>query len=52
MGIQPRAGGSCIIASTVPVISAVGHESDLLVSDLVADLRASTPSNAVELCIA
>ena len=37
-----------IIASTVPVISAVGHESDLLVSDLVADLRASTPSNAVE----
>ena len=40
-----------IIASTVPVISAVGHESDLLVSDLVADLRASTPSNAVELCV-
>tara|TARA_B100001564_G_C20654017_1_gene678310 strand:+ start:238 stop:1569 length:1332 start_codon:yes stop_codon:yes gene_type:complete len=37
-----------IIASKVPVISAVGHESDLLVSDLVADLRASTPSNAVE----
>ena len=40
-----------IIASKVPVISAVGHESDLLVSDLVADLRASTPSNAVELCV-
>ena len=40
-----------IIASEVPVISAVGHESDLLVSDLVADLRASTPSNAVELCV-
>ena len=37
-----------IIASAVPVISAVGHESDMLVSDLVADLRASTPSNAIE----
>ena len=40
-----------IIASDVPVVSAVGHESDLLVTDLVADLRASTPSNAIELCI-
>ena len=40
-----------IIASQVPVVSAVGHESDLLVSDLVADLRASTPSNAIERCI-
>ena len=37
-----------IIASPVPVVSAVGHESDVLVSDLVADLRASTPSDAVE----
>lgn len=37
-----------IIASPVPVVSAVGHESDLLVSDLVADVRASTPSNAIE----
>ena len=41
-----------IIAATVPVVSAVGHESDLLVSDLVADVRASTPSNAIERCIA
>ena len=40
-----------IIASKVPVVSAVGHESDLLVADLVADLRASTPSNAIELCV-
>ena len=37
-----------IIASPVPVVSAVGHESDVLVSDLVADLRASTPSDAIE----
>ena len=37
-----------ILASPVPLVSAVGHESDLLVSDLVADLRASTPSDAVE----
>ena len=35
----------------MPVISAVGHESDILVSDLVADVRASTPSHAVECCV-
>ena len=40
-----------IVASKVPVISAVGHESDILVSDLVADLCASTPSNAVGICV-
>lgn len=37
-----------VLASPVPVVSAVGHESDLLVTDLVADVRASTPSNAIE----
>ena len=37
-----------ILASPVPIVSAVGHEQDLLVSDLVADVRASTPSNAIE----
>jgi len=37
-----------IMASPVPTISAVGHEQDHLVSDLVADVRASTPSNAIE----
>ena len=37
-----------IIDSPVPVVSAVGHESDFLVSDMICDLRASTPSNAVE----
>lgn len=40
-----------IIASPVPVVSAVGHESDILVSDLVADVRASTPSHAIELVV-
>ena len=38
-----------IYASDLPVISAVGHEPDVTISDFVADARASTPSNAAEL---
>ncbi len=40
-----------IYASDIPVISAVGHEPDVTISDLVADRRASTPSNAAEIAV-
>lgn len=40
---------NAIVESALPIVSAVGHETDLSIADLAADLRAATPSAAAEL---
>ena len=46
-----EAAALAIGRSKIPVISAVGHEPDVTIADFVADVRASTPSNAAELAV-
>ena len=40
-----------IFSSRIPIISAIGHETDFTISDLVSDFRASTPSEAAEISV-
>lgn len=41
----------CFVHPTIPIVSAIGHESDNCICDLVADVRAKTPTAAIEVCL-
>lgn len=48
-GFNDEALARVIAASTLPVVSAIGHETDFTIADFVSDLRAATPSAAAEI---
>lgn len=47
-GFNDERVARAIVSSEIPIVSAVGHEKDVTIADLVADHRSSTPSNAAE----
>jgi exodeoxyribonuclease VII large subunit len=50
-GFNEEVVAQAIFEAKTPIVSAVGHEVDLLISDMVADLRAPTPSAAIEMIL-